>query len=100
MNELIGSDFTFGHPEYIRSKGIPAPAVGLVFTPTALGVDLYLWALGKGAQTLDSFLDPTDIYETPAEIIINVGATLVADLPPTEAPLPTPQSKPSVPEPE
>jgi hypothetical protein len=54
----------------------------LVFSPSPAGIELYLWAHGRGRDTdIASFLDPaSDLsFETVVEIPPN--AVRVADLP-------------------
>lgn len=78
---LIGEDFCSGRPDFLKERlGIQVVEGGLVCSPTALGVELYLWAHGKGSRSLESFLDPSEIFEYPPEIVIPEGARLVSDL--------------------
>ena len=54
---LIEQSFQFGPEEYMRNKYGDSVGVGLVFAPSALGVELFLWAYGKGDLHIARFLD-------------------------------------------
>ncbi len=54
---LIDDHFEFGGVDHIRKAFVKAEQPGLVFTPSALGVELFLWANGRGDLALNSILD-------------------------------------------
>ena len=45
---LIDGVFLYGTAEEIRSQYPNAKTLGIVFTPSVLGAELYLWAHGRG----------------------------------------------------
>lgn len=56
---LIEEAFRFGSAEHLRAEYIAADSPGILFAPSALGVELYLWAHGGGDLPLTAILDPT-----------------------------------------
>ncbi len=51
---LIESSFTFGPAEHMKKQFAGADSGGLIFQPSALGVELFLWATGNSALPLSS----------------------------------------------
>ena len=50
---LIEDDFAWGSSEHIRNaKGLDVSEPGMVLSPSTLGLELFLWAYGKGDRTL------------------------------------------------
>jgi len=55
---LIEEDFVWGTPEHIKkSKGFDVSEGGIVLSPSTLGLELFLWAYGKGDRTLHAMFD-------------------------------------------
>jgi hypothetical protein len=81
---LIGVQFSFGEAEHIRKAIYPgAPGAGLVFGPSPLGVELFLWAHGLGQAHPLTFFS-TDFGPMPmAEVATPTGGVAVH---PREAP--------------
>jgi hypothetical protein len=72
---------TGGSLEHVRQMYKNAPAAGMVLTPTVPGIELYMWALGKGqGNAVRKFLEcqPPGIEG----ITVPAGAVLVNDFPP------------------
>lgn len=56
--DLIGEGFHFGPKDaMVKTYGENVDA-GIVFAPSALGVELFLWAYGRGELNIANFLDP------------------------------------------
>ena len=53
---LIENDWLFGDVEMVKSKFAGAPEGGIVCYPSALGAELFLWALGCGDSMLEHML--------------------------------------------
>jgi hypothetical protein len=51
---LIESDFRFGPHEDIKSKFPTAESGGLLFQPSALGIELFLWATGNSSLEINA----------------------------------------------
>jgi hypothetical protein len=54
---LLDNDFEFGGADHVKTKFPAADRPGLILAPSALGVELYLWALGRGELGTNSILD-------------------------------------------
>ncbi len=71
--KLIENNFEFGATEKIKNFGTG----GIVFIPSTLGIELFLWAHGKGNIPVHKFLESTNNFtsETDVPIIGNFKAT-------------------------
>jgi len=67
---LIGPHFLFGPAEAIRSQYAEGDVAGILFSPSALGVELYLWAHGKGDLDKNEILNPAVQFDS--DVVINV----------------------------
>jgi hypothetical protein len=56
---LIEGEFLFGKPEDLRPGYQGADVNGILFSPSALGVELFFWAHGRGDLNVHEFLKPT-----------------------------------------
>ncbi len=55
--ELIGLDWSMGSPKHIKkSENIEPDTPGIVFRPSAVGLELYLWAHGLSTVPITDFL--------------------------------------------
>jgi len=68
---LIGREFLFGSPESLRSLYYNADVNGLLFMPSALGIELFLWVHGKRDLNLNTLLDPE--IDIAVDIQISTG---------------------------
>jgi hypothetical protein len=69
--DLIEGMFMFGSPGTLRSSYPQADTNGILFAPSALGAELFLWAHGRGDVRIAEFLHPdTDLR---SEININTA---------------------------
>lgn len=54
---LIADDIIGGSPEHLKKeKNVDVLTHGYVVTPSPLGIELFLWAFGRGTDSLKSFL--------------------------------------------
>jgi len=54
---LIESSFTFGPADHMKKQFPEAKSGGLLFQPSALGVELFLWATGNSALPLNAICE-------------------------------------------
>ena len=55
-DDLIEGRWQFGGQESLKAVFAGAPSAGIVCQPSALGAELFLWALGYGDESLDHLL--------------------------------------------
>ena len=55
-DNLIEGNWRFGPQETLKGIFARAPGPGIVCTPSALGAELFLWALGYGNSPLEHML--------------------------------------------
>jgi hypothetical protein len=75
--ELIANDWKFGPQESLNTIVGSVPSAGIVCTPTALGVELLLWAFGQGDKEFDFLLTSdfsSEIEGIPKSVSNAVGA--------------------------
>jgi len=70
---LIEDHFQFGPAEHIKQHYSGAEESGLLFSPSALGVELFLWAHGRGDLVLNQILDPAAPLQSSVCITTTVG---------------------------
>lgn len=64
-----------GKDDFIGSyKNLPSE--GIIFTPSALGAELFLWAHGQGDLHVSKLLNPDLDFEIPKGIVLPIGAIL------------------------
>ena len=74
--ELIANNWKFGPQESLNTIVGSVPSAGIVCTPTALGVELLLWAFGHGDKEFDFLLTgdfSTEIKGIPKSVSNAVG---------------------------
>ncbi len=71
---LIEDDFHFGSKEYIEKWLKNATAGGIIFQPSSLGVELFLWAYGKPHLKNIDYLKPCNDFEIDSKISLLDGA--------------------------
>jgi hypothetical protein len=54
--DLIGDGFQYGSPDELRNHFPSADQGGILFAPSALGAELFLWAHGEGNRVIHHFL--------------------------------------------
>src|SRR5687768_15700449 len=66
---LVEDDFAWGDAAHVKkSKGFDVTEGGIVLSPSTLGLELYLWAYGKGNLTLHSMFDSSVEFKALSEI--------------------------------
>jgi len=70
---LIESLFEAGPVEKIKLSYESAPKDGLIFHPSVLGCELFLWVHGQPNVTLPEFLSPSIVLESVTDIYIPGG---------------------------
>ena len=61
---LIESNFLYGPSEFLHARAPGLRVPGFIFTPSIQGIELFLWAFGKGRQPTAAFLDKNFAAET------------------------------------
>ena len=62
---LIESSFTFGPAEHMKKQFPDASSGGILFQPSALGVELFLWATGNSALPLNAICEQEILLHNP-----------------------------------
>lgn len=60
---LIETRWQYGAQKELKTLFKDCPAAGIICQPSALGAELYLWALGIGDQSVDSILSGEFVLE-------------------------------------
>jgi hypothetical protein len=95
---LIDDAFLVGSAEDLRKLYRAADEPGVVFAPSTLGVELFLWAHGRGDVPLKAFLDPATgltaevVFKvTPGIRTTRMAGRELAPPPVADAPAPDPE---------
>jgi hypothetical protein len=73
--QLLDDDVRYGSHGYIKEKFASAPGDGLLATPSAMGIELFLWATGNGRAN-EGFLSPELEVFIPEGLSISPEAML------------------------
>jgi hypothetical protein len=65
---LIEQNFRFGPANEMKRFVGELASAGILFQPSALGVELFHWAYGKGNVSTSKFLDPTTTFTSNVKI--------------------------------
>lgn len=71
--DLIEQSFQFGPAEHMRKQYGDQVGAGRVFAPSALGVELFLWAYGRGDLNIAKFLEPNIKFISNTKIHTSPG---------------------------
>lgn len=71
--ESLLSNFKYGPLEYMKTSYKKATAGGILYTPTAMGAELFLWAHGRSSDKLNEILSPEKEFVFNKEISIPEG---------------------------
>jgi hypothetical protein len=71
--DLIGENYTYAREEEMKRRFGDKVRTGLVFTPTGLGVELFLWAHGRGDLHVKALLEPEITFSSETKINIPAG---------------------------
>lgn len=70
---IIEDNFKFGSKESMQRTFKNAPTEGIIFQPSPLGIELFLWAYGKSDLTNEDFFRPNNKFEVDSNIQILDG---------------------------
>jgi hypothetical protein len=78
---LIEDHFQYGGVDHLRADYAGADMPGILFSPSALGVELFLWAHGKGDLKLTDILSPAVQLTSDIQMKVTPGirSTLFPD---------------------
>jgi hypothetical protein len=62
-DSLITDNFWFGNQEYLSKHAPNAPGGGIICEPSALGIELFLWAFGKADKPLNYIYDSNFVIQ-------------------------------------
>jgi len=90
---LIEQSFQYGSAAHLSKYHGDQVEAGIVFAPSALGVELFLWAYGRGDLNIAKFLDP-DIKFVSATKIQTVPGFKALYKKPDQTPTPDAEQTP------
>lgn len=74
---LIDGRYRFGEQSHLEILSREAPAPGIIFQPTPFGLEVFLWAYGKGDAPANKFLDPRTKFRPLEGVVIPSGYAAV-----------------------
>ncbi|MDQ7005361.1 MAG: hypothetical protein Q9N67_10760 [Ghiorsea sp.] len=77
-SDLIGAGFEFAPPDTLKKSGVEVTSHSFVIEPTITGIELFIWAHGRGNDGLNAFLDQSLVEEPDLEIKLTELAKLKA----------------------
>jgi hypothetical protein len=63
LKEQLFTEWSAGDVEHLRTKYNNVTEAGIVFLPSVPGIELFLWAHGKGHKPISAFFDPDEDFE-------------------------------------
>lgn len=72
--ELI-TNFSWGGEDHIKKKFKHAESNGIIFQPTKMGVELFMWAFGHGQKNPNDFFKEDITFSSEIEIQIGEGVS-------------------------
>ena len=75
--QLLSEKFMIGTVEMIKKKHPEAAMGGILFRPSPLGLELFLWAHGRSSWTWRQFFDEANRFEIVGGIEINSGSQVL-----------------------
>lgn len=76
--DLMGINYAAGKIEHIKPEFPSAESPGIIFQPSALGVELFLWAYGKGQSDLTEFLNKENTFPLDSNMKFNIAPKIVS----------------------
>ncbi len=70
---LIEEFFRYGSKEYLKQVFAKVTEDGIIFQPTCLGAELFLWAYGKANLQTTDLLNPVNKFDVDSNIVIPLG---------------------------
>ena len=71
---LIEDTFEFGSAEQLKKRFKEAASPGIIFEPSVLGVELFLWGYGRSDLEANEFLNPANAFDIIGEVTIPAGS--------------------------
>lgn len=71
---LIEDTFSYGAKEHLAGIYSSATSDGLILTPSAMGIELFLWAHGQGNVSFQHFLDANVVLEADVDMVFVEGS--------------------------
>lgn len=72
---IVPGEFAYGSIETMRKFFPAAPGSGVVFKPSVLGVELFLWGHGRSDLDINEFLNIENSFDVSQEVSIPSGST-------------------------
>jgi hypothetical protein len=73
LKEQLFTEWSAGDVEHLRTKYNNVTEAGIVFLPSVPGIELFLWAHGKGHKPTSAFFDPDEDFELDVPLDIDPG---------------------------
>jgi hypothetical protein len=73
LKEQLITDWSAGDVEHLKTKYNNVTEPGIVFLPSVPGIELFLWAHGKGHKPTSAFFDPDEDFEFDTSLDIDSG---------------------------
>jgi hypothetical protein len=73
LKEQLFTEWSAGDVEHLRTKYNNVTEAGIVFLPSVPGIELFLWAHGKGHKPTSAFFDPDEDFEFDVPLDIDPG---------------------------
>lgn len=73
-NSSLIQTMVYGHEEFIKGHFSAATGPGLIIAPSSFGIELFLWAHGRGDIAPDEFLNSEVEIEPENDVVINPGS--------------------------
>jgi hypothetical protein len=70
---LIDTTFLYGHVHEVKSRYSAATTDGIIFAPSPLGADLFLWAHGRGDLNMNNLFDAHLALNSEVKLRITPG---------------------------
>ena len=70
---LIEPYHHFGTAQYIQGIFSEATSEGIIYQPSVLGIELFLWAYGRGDLDVNQFLNPSNEFQLIPGVVIGEG---------------------------
>lgn len=69
--EELLTGFSYGNEDHVKKKFTEAKTAGIIYQPTKMGVELFMWAYGHGQQNTNDFFKSN--FEFPNEQNLRLG---------------------------
>ncbi len=79
--ESLIESFMYGQAEDLKERYPGATDEGILYTPTVLGAELFLWAHGHSSASAIDLLDPGNAFSIDVSVVIQNGPCATRPLP-------------------